>query len=64
MFGFSQQGGMNMKIFHAFSSVQFAYQNKLTIKNISQLALITLSLSNPLISASVKPNPKRTDSVC
>ncbi len=64
MLGFSQQGGMNMKKFHALSKLQFAYQFNLTIENKDQLALTTLSLSNLSISNSVKPNPKRTDSVC
>ena len=64
MLGFSQQGGMNMKKFHALPKLQFAYQFKLTIENISQLPLITLSLSNLSTSNSVKPNPERTDLVC
>ena len=64
LLGFSQQGGMNMKKFHALPKLQFAYQFKLTIENISQLPLITLSLSNLSTSNSVKPNPERTDLVC
>ncbi len=64
LLGFSQQGGMNMKQFHALPELQFAYQFTLTIENISQLPLITLSLSNLSTSNSVKPNPERTDLVC